>query len=110
MSDPFFVFLAFFFSAFCSAFFSPLFFFFFFSFFVAPVLVSLHFRERSFCFGQAPLPVCETSSRTFCRTPPTSHSDHGFSFDFLKVQEISLSSFSSSLQFRVRVRVEAQPS
>ena len=24
-----------------------------------------------FYFGQAPLPVCETSSRTFCRTPPT---------------------------------------
>merc|ERR1719264_1257788 len=107
MSDPFFVFLAFFFSAFCSAFFSALFFFFFFSFFVGAVLVSLHFLERSFCFGQAPLPVCETSSRTFCRTPPTWQSVQGISLDFLKEQESSLSSFSSSLQVRVRIRVEA---
>ena len=27
--------------------------------------------QKRIYFGQAPLPVCETSSRTFCRTPPT---------------------------------------
>ena len=34
-------------------------------------LFSLQLFNFFIYFGQAPLPVCETSSRTFCRTPPT---------------------------------------